>query len=165
LVATPSPGSIFALLAMIPKGKYLAVLAGVAVSTVVSFLLASIFVKRANDKLDGTELEVAREKVKELKGTGTAVKKSIKKVVFACDAGMGSSAMGATTLRNKFKKAGLNIEVVNTAIENIPSDAEIVITHESLTERARSKAPNAEHISIQNFMSSPEYDELVKRLS
>jgi mannitol PTS system EIICBA or EIICB component len=85
--------------------------------------------------------------------------------VFACDAGMGSSAMGATTLRNKFKKAGLNIEVVNTAIENIPSDAEIVITHESLTERARSKAPNAEHISIQNFMSSPEYDELVKRLS
>jgi mannitol PTS system EIICBA or EIICB component len=165
LVATPSPGSIFALLAMIPKGKYLAVLAGVAVSTVVTFLLASIFVKRANDKLDGTELEVAQEKVKELKGTGTVVKKSIKKVVFACDAGMGSSAMGATTLRNKFKKAGLDIEVVNTAIENIPSDAEIVITHESLTERARSKAPNAEHISIQNFMSSPEYDELVKRLS
>jgi mannitol PTS system EIICBA or EIICB component len=165
LVATPSPGSIFALLAMIPKGKYFAVLAGVAVSTAVSFLIASIFVKRANDKLDGVELEVAREKVKELKGTGTAVKKNIKKVVFACDAGMGSSAMGATTLRNKFKKAGLNVEVINTAIENIPSDAEVVITHENLADRARRSAPNAEHISVKDFIENNVFDMLAVRVA
>ncbi|MEG6586352.1 PTS mannitol transporter subunit IICB [Dendrosporobacter sp. 1207_IL3150] len=161
LVATPSPGSIFALLAMTPKGGYLGVLAGVLVSTVVSFLVASVFVKRANDKIDETELEDAKEKVKELKGV--QVKTRITKIVFACDAGMGSSAMGATNLRNKFKKAGLNVEVTNCAIEDIPMDAQIVVSHQSLTERAKAKAPKAEHISIMNFMNSPEYDELVKR--
>ena len=165
LVATPSPGSIFALLAMTPKGGYIAVMSGVLVSTVVSFLVASVFVKRAAEKMDEGQLDEAKEKMKELKGTAkkTTVTR-VKKVVFACDAGMGSSAMGATTLRNKFKKAGLDIEVVNCAIENIPSDAEIVITHENLAERAKNTAPKAEHIGIKNFLNSPEYDELVNRL-
>lgn len=163
LVATPSPGSIFALIAMAPKGGLFGVLAGVVVSTVVSFLVAAYFVKRSADKMDDTELEEAKDRVKELKNV--SAKKNISKIIFACDAGMGSSAMGATTLRNKIKKAGLNIEVVNCAVDEIPADAEIVITHESLTDRARSKAPKAEHVSIKNFMNSPEYDALVKKLS
>lgn len=163
LLATPSPGSIFALIAMTPKGGYFAVLAGVVVSTVVSFLVAAYFVKKSADKLDDSELAEAKDKVKELKNV--SAKKTVNRIIFACDAGMGSSAMGATTLRNKIKKAGLNIEVVHCAVDEIPADAEIVITHESLTDRAKSKAPNAEHISIKNFMNSPEYDALVKRLS
>ncbi|WP_286208009.1 PTS mannitol transporter subunit IICB [Clostridium caldaquaticum] len=163
LVATPSPGSIIALMTMTPKGSYFAVLAGVVVSTVVSFLVAAYFVKKNADKMDDSELAEAKDKVKELKNVST--KKNISRIIFACDAGMGSSAMGATTLRNKLKKAGLNIEVVHCAVDEVPADSEIVITHESLTDRARRKAPNAEHISIKNFMNSPEYDELVKRLS
>lgn len=162
LVAAASPGSIFAVLAMTPKGGFLAVLSGVLVSTAVSFLIASVFVKRASAKQDDSQLEEAREAVKELKGN--KVKKVVTKVIFACDAGMGSSAMGATTLRNKFKKAGLQIEVVNCAIEAIPADAQVVITHESLTERAKTMAVKAEHISISNFLTSPKYDELVSRL-
>ncbi|MBC8014293.1 MAG: PTS mannitol transporter subunit IICBA [Sporomusaceae bacterium] len=162
LVATPSPGSIFAVLAMTPKGGFLAVLSGVLVSTVVSFLIASVFVKRASAKQDDSQLEEAKETMKELKGN--QVRKVVTKVIFACDAGMGSSAMGATTLRNKFQKAGLNIEVVNCAIEAIPTDAQVVVTHESLTERAKKIAANAEHISISNFLNSPKYDELVNRL-
>nr|MBK5237359.1 PTS mannitol transporter subunit IIBC [Clostridium sp.] len=109
--------------------------------------------------------------VKDLKGTKkteqevkTYNKTLIKKIVFACDAGMGSSAMGASTLRNKLKKAGLNIEVINTAIEDIPEDADIVVSHESLTSRAKTKAPKVEHISITNFVSDPKYDKLIERL-
>jgi PTS system mannitol-specific IIC component len=163
LVAAPSPGSIIALLTMTPKGAHFAVLAGVIVSTAVSFLVASYFVKRSADKFDDTELADAKEKVRDLKTV--SAKKTVSRIIFACDAGMGSSAMGATTLRNKLKKAGLNIEVVHCAVDEVPADAEIVVTHESLTDRARSKAPKAEHISIKNFMNSPEYDVLVKRLS
>ena len=163
LVATPSPGSIFALMAMTPKGGHLAVLMGVAVSTAVSFLVGAYFIKKSSDKQDDSELQDAQEKVQELKGTKSRL--SVSTIVFACDAGMGSSAMAATSLRNKLKKAGLNINVVNYAIDEIPSNAEIVITHESLTERARTKAPKAEHISITNFMNRPEFDELVKRLA
>jgi mannitol-specific phosphotransferase system IIBC component len=41
LVSTPSPGSIFAYLAMTPRGGWFGVLAGVAVAAVVSFVVAS----------------------------------------------------------------------------------------------------------------------------
>lgn len=89
---------------------------------------------------------------------------NVSKIIFACDAGMGSSAMGASLLRKKVKEAGLNIDVTNTAISNIPSDAQIVITQEELTPRAQNKVPNAFHVSVDNFLSSPEYDSLLARL-
>ncbi|MTI47827.1 MAG: PTS mannitol transporter subunit IICBA [Firmicutes bacterium] len=166
-VATPSPGSIFALLAMTPKGGFFPVIAGVVVATAVSFLVASFFIKRSNDDED---LDQAKAKVKELKNKKEDKKLnirkdgSIRKIVFACDAGMGSSAMGASRLRNKIKKAGLDIEVINSAIDQIPNDADIVISHKSLTDRAKSVAPNAEHIPIDDFLNSPVYDELVNKL-
>ena len=90
----------------------------------------------------------------------------VNKIIFACDAGMGSSAMGASLLKNKAKKAGLtDIEVKNTAINQIPDDADIVITHKDLTDRARNKLPGAEHVSVDNFLGSPKYDELIDDIS
>jgi PTS system mannitol-specific IIC component len=78
---------------------------------------------------------------------------------------MGSSAMGASLLRKKVKEAGLgHLTVTNTAISNIPNDAEIVITQEELTPRAKDKVPNAYHVSVDNFLSSPEYDHLIDKL-
>jgi len=162
LVATPSPGSIFALMAMTPKGGLFPVLAGVAVATAVSFFIASIFVKTSKVTGDEGELEEAQEKMKELKGL---TKTSIKKIIIACDAGMGSSAMGATTLRNKLKKAGLDIEVSHSSVDEVPLDADLVISHENLTARAKARVPKAEHISIKDFINNPIYDELVIRLT
>jgi PTS system mannitol-specific IIC component len=78
---------------------------------------------------------------------------------------MGSSAMGATTLRNKLKKMGLDIEVEHFAIDDIPKDTKLVITHESLSGRARSVVPHAEVYTITNFMDGKQYDELIKRLA
>lgn len=162
LVATPSPGSIFALLAMTPKGGYLAVIAGVLVSTLVSFLIAAIFVKKANGKQDDSQLEEAKEKMRNLKGN--QVRGIVNKVIFACDAGMGSSAMGATIFRNKCKKAGLDIEVINCAIEVIPNDAQMVITHEKLAARARLKAPNSEYIFVKDFIENQVFELLSSRM-
>ncbi|WP_158290597.1 PTS sugar transporter subunit IIA, partial [Planococcus koreensis] len=89
---------------------------------------------------------------------------NVHKIVFACDAGMGSSAMGASLLRKKVKEAGLDINVTNTAISTIPNDSQIVITQEKLTPRAQHKVPDAYHISVDNFLSSPEYDKLIDSL-
>ncbi len=90
----------------------------------------------------------------------------VNKIIFACDAGMGSSAMGASLLKNKAKKAGLtDIEVKNTAINQIPDDADVVITHKDLTDRARNKLPGARHVSVDNFLGSPKYDELIDDIS
>ncbi|MBB6176924.1 PTS system mannitol-specific IIC component [Anoxybacillus tengchongensis] len=170
LVAVPSPGSIFALLAMTPRGHYLGVLAGVIVAAVVSFLVASFFLKTS--KQEESDLEQATEQMQQLKGKkssvvsalSTVAPKQVKKIVFACDAGMGSSAMGASIMRNKVQKAGLDIEVTNTAINQLPADADVVITHQNLTDRAKEKLPNAYHVSVENFLNSPKYDELIDML-
>jgi mannitol PTS system EIICBA or EIICB component len=174
LIAVPSPGSIVALLAMTPRGNYFGVLAGVLVATAVSFIVASFFLKSA--KAEQEDLHEATEKMQQLKGKKSEVAATlqtqpkpatlgdVKKIVFACDAGMGSSAMGASIMKNKVQKAGLDIEVTNTSINQLPSDADVVITHQNLTSRAKEKLPNAYHVSVDNFLGSPKYDELVQML-
>ncbi len=175
LVAAPSPGSIFAYMVMTPKGEFLAVIAGIVTATIASFAVAALLLKTGKEVQD-EDLAAATAKKdvmkQESKGAaGAAVshasktKDEVKKIVFACDAGMGSSAMGASILRKKVKEAGLGITVTNTAINDLPQDADIVITHNTLTERARLKLPSAEHISIDDFLQSPEYDVLIGRLS
>lgn len=173
LVAVPSPGSIFALIAMAPKGGLLPVIAGVAISTVISFVVSAVFLK-TSASTEEEDLAKAAEKMQQLKGKKSAVVEeaisqqkeatAVKKVVFACDAGMGSSAMGASILRKKFKDAGISVEVTNSAINDIPEDADIVVTQKTLTDRAKAKAPQAEHISVDNFLNSPKYNELTERL-
>jgi PTS system mannitol-specific IIC component len=86
-------------------------------------------------------------------------------VIFACDAGMGSSAMGATLLRTKLKAAGItDVTVVNKAVADLTTDAEFVITQSELTDRARHMAPDAVHVVVDNFMATPKYDEVVEAL-
>lgn len=182
LVASPSPGSIFAYFAMTPKGGYVPMLAGVIVATAVSFVLATLLLKTVKkNNEEEMDLEEAAAKVKDMKSAGTAAqtaaaaatvttaahvrsKADVNKIVFACDAGMGSSAMGASVLRKKLQAAGVNITVVNSAVSEIPADADIVVTQKTLTDRAIASNPKAEHISIDNFLKSPKYDELVERL-
>lgn len=177
LVAPPSPGSIFAYIAMAPKGGLLSVFTGVITAAVASFLVAALLLKTSKKEDQEDDLQQATEKMKHMKTAGKAEaagaaaavelksKADVQKIVFSCDAGMGSSAMGASIMRKKLKEAGVDVTVVNTAISEIPGDADIVITHKTLTDRAKAQAPQAEHISIDNFLKSPEYDELVKRLS
>ncbi|EOR28024.1 PTS system mannitol-specific transporter subunit IIC [Clostridium sartagoforme AAU1] len=167
LVATPSPGSIFALVAMSPKGGIIQVLLGVIVAIIVSFIIAVPLVKRAakNEEKNDKQMEekegiltMETTKEKEVK------KETIKKIVFACDAGMGSSAMGATKLRNRIKSLDLDIEVANSSVDTIPKDADIVVSHVNLVERAKRNSPNAEHIFIESFLKDDKIEELFKRL-
>ena len=96
---------------------------------------------------------------------GDATDRLVKNIVFACDAGMGSSAMGATVLRNKMKKAGVEgVTVTNQAIANLDGTADLVITQRELTERAKGQSPNSQHVSVDNFMNSPVYDQVVDQV-
>ncbi len=116
-------------------------------------------VREANEAVD--QLETVAETGGALSG-GIVATRQVKSIVFACDAGMGSSAMGASVLRNKIKKAGIeDVTVVNRAIANLDGSADLVITQQQLTDRARHHAPNAVHVSVDNFMNSPKYDEVV----
>lgn len=170
LVAVASPGSIFALLGMTPKGHFFGTIAGITVATVVSFISATFLLKFFGKDED---LEAAQQKTQEMKATSKQAQTvqssmptaTVKKIVFACDAGMGSSAMGASVLKKKLKAAGLNIEVTHASVQEIPKDAQIIVTHTQLKERAAKSNPDARLVPITNFMNAPEYDELVAELS
>lgn len=74
----------------------------------------------------------------------------VKRVVVACDAGMGSSVMVASTLRSKLKKHG--VEVIHTPVDEIPADASVVMCHSGLASRAQSTVPNAVVVPFTVFM-------------
>ncbi|MFL0266642.1 PTS mannitol transporter subunit IICB [Candidatus Clostridium radicumherbarum] len=169
LVASPSPGSIFAEIAMSPKGGLLPVLAGILVGAVVSYLIASVIVKRSHVGEDEETFNEAKTLVSNLKAEskGQKVVNSIEVpslIVFACDAGMGSSAMGESILKKKIKEAGFDVTVRHSAVNEIPKEAEVVFTQESLAARAMQVAPNAKIVTIKNFLDNSTYDNFVKSL-
>ncbi|HDU8571906.1 PTS mannitol transporter subunit IICBA [Vibrio parahaemolyticus] len=179
IVSPASPGSIFAILLMTQKGSIVGVLASIAAATGVSFAVASLLMKtQTSTEEDGDEaaLEKATSQMKDMKSAsknGAVVNNeskgdvdlaTVQSIIVACDAGMGSSAMGASMLRKKVQDAGLNVHVTNLAINSLPESADIVITHKDLTDRARKHAPNAHHISLTNFLDSEMYNQLVTKL-
>lgn len=168
LTAPASPGSIFAVMSM-AKGSYLGVTLSVLAATTVSFIVSAILLKTTKD--NGKSLDEAMSDVTAMKSEAKGVSENseldlakVKKIIVACDAGMGSSAMGAGVLRKKAEDAHLDISVINLAINNLPTDADIIITHKDLTARAKQYAPNAHHISLTNFLDSDLYTQLVNDL-
>lgn len=170
LISPASPGSIFAVLLMTPKASIIGVVLSVIASTAVSFFVASLLMKTQKQTEDDDSLELAAEKMKNMKASSkggssaTINMAAVKNIIVACDAGMGSSAMGASLLRKKVQAAGLDISVTNVAINNLPQDVDIVITHKDLTDRAKTHAQNALHISLTNFLEASVYDNLVSEL-
>lgn len=185
LTAPASPGSIFALIMMAERHSYVGILLGVAAAAAVSLLISLPILKFMGKD---TSLEEAREKKDSMKKQAKGITDSdtaqtagetsankgasdgkvqgrISKIAFACDAGMGSSAMGATVLKKKIAAAGLEgIEVIHTPVSSIPADVQIVVTHQELGERAAHSNPNAERVLITNFLAAPEYESLVEDL-
>jgi len=163
LVAGPSPGSIFAYLALTPRGGFIGTCAGVLAGTVVSFVVASAILKFDKSPAEDSfaDSQAASKKRKAEGKTGIQpVAVSIRLIAFVCDAGMGSSAMGATTFRKKLQKAGYEIEVKHYSIENIPADADIIVTHASLEGRAQ-RVTDRPLILIKNYLGDPALDVLL----
>lgn len=172
LRAPAAPGSIIAIYAQTAGGSFLGVTLSVLGATAVSFAVASLLLKtdRAADEPD---LAAATAEMEALKGKKSSVASAlvgahrgpVTSIVFACDAGMGSSAMGASVLRKKIRSAGFgDIAVTNQSIANLTDTYDLVVTHRDLTDRARLKTASAVHVSVEDFMSSPRYDEIVEML-
>ncbi len=174
LVSPASPGSILALLAVAPRGEQLMVIISFLIGTAVSFLIATPIVKMSNS---GASLEDAQSQMSDMKaaskgGAYTATAdggevdlRTLDKIVFACDAGMGSSAMGAAVLQKKLEAAGLgNIKVSHYSVSEVPAGIKYVVCHQDLVERARKSAPSAKIVTITNFMNAPQYDQIVQEI-
>ncbi|MDU6110731.1 MAG: PTS sugar transporter subunit IIA, partial [Klebsiella pneumoniae] len=153
LVSPASPGSILAVLAMTPKGAYFANIAAIIAAMAVSFVVSAVLLKTSKVK-EEDDIEAATRRMHDMKaeskgasplaaGNVTNDLSHVRKIIVACDAGMGSSAMGAGVLRKKVQDAG---------------------THRDLTERAMRQVPQAQHISLTNFLDSGLYTSLTERL-
>ncbi|SDH33975.1 PTS mannitol transporter subunit IICBA [Agrococcus jejuensis] len=185
-----APGSIIAVATAavsVSVMNLVGVLASVVVSATVTFLVASVIL-RASRKRDlereaagADDFGAAVAQTQANKGKDSSVLSGlvggaaaggvatatlagpITKIVFACDAGMGSSAMGASVLRNKIKQAGFgDVTVTNLAIANLDQSPDVIVTQKELTDRAKQRTPGAVHVSVDNFMNSPRYDEVVQ---
>jgi PTS system mannitol-specific IIC component len=175
LTAGPSPGSIFSYLALTPRGDHVGVIAGVLVAAAVSFAVTSAILKlsRRRSGDESLELEEFQARSKAMKAEGQALgggasaggAGDVRRIVFACDAGMGSSAMGASTFRKKLEQGGRgDVTVTHAAIEAIPSDTDLVVVHRNLADRARGARPDVLIVEIQNFLGDPALDELAGEL-
>lgn len=181
LVAPAAPGSILAVIAQTSRDSYLGVILAVLLAATASFLVASVILKTTRHSDEG-DISAATSKMEAMKGKKSSVSSAltgagagagaggvavmagpIKNIVFACDAGMGSSAMGASVLRNKIKAAGFpDVKVTNASIANLSDTYDVVVTHQDLTERAKPATSSAVHVSVDNFMNSPRYEEIVE---
>lgn len=164
-----APGSIIAFLMMTPRDSMLVSIIGVLIAAGVSFVIASPIIKMSGVKnLEESQSQMASMKA-EAKGMavsgGAKDPAAVKKVIFACDAGMGSSAMGATKFRNRIKNERPDIVVTNTSVDNVPADADIVVCQTILRERAEKSAPQAQMVTIGNFLSDANLDALYSTLA
>lgn len=172
LRAPAAPGSIFAVYAQTARDSYVGVTLSVLASAAVTFVVAAFLLKTDKSDDEGdlaaatAQMEANKGKKSSVAGHlagATAGSGPIRSIVFACDAGMGSSAMGASVLRKKVHSAGFaDVTVVNKAISNLRDEYDLVVTHQDLTARAHQKTGSAIHVSVDNFMNSPRYDEIVE---
>ncbi|KUG60507.1 PTS mannose transporter subunit IIA [Nesterenkonia jeotgali] len=177
LRAPAAPGSIIAVYLQAPTSSWIGVGLSVILSAGVTFAVASAILlsSRKRDLLateDGFSAAVAKTAANKGKSSSHLANLSaatqvpaqkITNVIFACDAGMGSSAMGASVLRKKIIGAGIEgVTVTNKAVASLPGNADLVITQQQLTDRARAKEPQAVHVSVDSFMNAPEYDDVVE---
>ena len=156
---------------MAPRDSILTVLLGVVIAGAVSFVLSSVILKATSGHTKS--LTDAQNEMKEMKAQAkgeipepTAVNVGqIRKIVFACDAGMGSSAMGATKFHNRIKAERPDLTVTNSSVDTIPADADVVVCQRVLADRAAKCAPQAQLVTLDNFLADPHLDALYNALT
>ncbi|HSO68306.1 MAG TPA: PTS mannitol transporter subunit IICBA [Arachnia sp.] len=157
LAGPPSPGSILAYFAVTPPGGHLPMILTVLTAAVVSFLVTSALLKFGRGSDDSVEAEAAALASSGSLGDGVSILGSdVRKVVIACDAGMGSSVMVASQMRKRLSPYG--VEVVHTPVDQIPTDAQVVLTHEGLADRAAKRAPGTVVVPFASYLGDPAFD-------
>ncbi len=88
----------------------------------------------------------------------------VKLIVFACEAGMGSSLMGANQLKKMVKKAKLDVKVIHAPVQQMPEQVDVIVTHQSLAAQAKTKAPHAAIVPFMMFFGDPAVKGVVEKL-
>lgn len=169
LVGMPSPGSLINIALMTPKDAAVANVLAIGAGFAVALLIGSFILKTIGSPEEEADLAVAGVDMgTKAEKPEAAFKKhkpslggAIRYIIVACDSGMGSSAMGASVLKNRLQKEGYkDIKVKNSSASRIDPDADMIITLEGLIERAKLSVDNTgkEFLAINNFLKEADYD-------
>lgn len=169
LVTTPSPGSVFLLVALAPKADMVFVFGGILISAAVSFSIGFFLLKNVELTLpqmsEDNKAELSEgKKARTVSPNDDSFTNKIEKVVFACDAGMGSSATGAALLKRRAKEAGLKLTIKHSSVDDIPKGTDLVVTHKNLKQRAHQAAPHSIVFTFDTFTDMNVYDQLVTKI-
>lgn len=170
-VAAFSPGSFFAMLAVSPKSSILVNIISYFAGMIISCLVAGFFLKMDKTAEDaGTS--VVNSMLKDMRAAGAGANAGgIRRIVFACDAGMGSSVMGESIMKNKLSKAMLSIEVMHTSVAKIGENVEngdLIVMTRSLEARVLDTLKTSQKsnrvFAVDNLLDNAAYDKLIDSL-
>ena len=164
LIGPISPGSIISVIIMSASGKMFINVAAVLIAAAVTFITSALILRRSAKEDDTLPENRFKPKYKRDAETAADVAKA-RHIVFSCDAGMGSSALGATRFRKRIEPLALDVKVTNSSVNSIPEDADIVVCQQGLVSRAKGNAPKVRIVSINNFLEDPALDSLYEELS
>ncbi|MGY6172289.1 PTS transporter subunit EIIC [Candidatus Mycoplasma pogonae] len=174
---TVSPGSIISVISTSPSGYALGInLLGVFAGAAVSFIVASLLLwpeRKHQNTATGfdTTVEFTDEGMKFVnKSVAEAANATnldfakVQKLVVACDAGVGSSAMAAGIIKKWVKDNNIDVEVTNAALKDIPADADLVVTTNVFEKLALDKTGKNNVYAVKQFLNKNEYNSLYEQL-
>lgn len=150
LVAPASPGSIIAYVAVTPRDGFIPMIAMVVTAAVVSFVVCSALLKFGRGADEGDTASASASAI--------LTDGPISRLIVACDAGMGSSVMVASQMKKRLAPYG--VQVVHTPVDQIPDDAQLVLTQTGLVDRAARQVPGASVIGFENYLADPAFDQV-----
>lgn len=154
-----SPGSIFAVLLVCSQNRILAVLIGIAVSVAVSAAVAVLILKWQRKPLKILESDIAVQRLSENK----VERKMIRKIGVICNAGVGSSAMGAALFRRSLRELELTgIEVEAYAADQIPEELDAVVCQKDLKEILLPELGAVKVYTVESLLNQAEYKAIIE---
>ena len=160
-----SPGSVFLILLLSGRENMAGVAGGILPSAAVSFAISLLILKKRSPEAKDTLLE---EKRKVMEPEKTELKKTepIQKIVFVCDAGVGSSAMGAAILRRLLRQRGTGeITVEACASDMLPDETDLIVCQKEIRRLLPDGIPEEKFYLVESFVDPAEYDKLVSLVS
>lgn len=162
-----SPGSILTLLFM--SGHHvLATLFAVAISTAVSCAIAFFILKRQGKWCTEAAISAQEEKKEEVQEKRQMLEKGQMqkiKIGFICDAGVGSSAMGAALFRRKLKEEGMDgITAEAYAVDQIPEDLTIGVCQRAFLEILQKESNLSNIVTMESLLNQTEHLALIEKL-
>ncbi|MDO4306662.1 MAG: hypothetical protein Q4C77_07490 [Eubacteriales bacterium] len=193
VTAPVSPGSIITILIMAGKENLLTAAGGIAVSAAVSFagsLLVLGFrrqrrenskpMKESTEKLTEEPIEESTEKPTEkpteelteelieepiVEPIKEETRMPLKNIGFVCDAGVGSSAMGAALFRRKLAQNGIQgVAVQAYASDQIPKSLDLIVCQKDFLRLLPDGTKEMEIFAVDSLMGGEAFDKLINTI-